>query len=359
MTPSNVVKPAGEFFASIDYLKRKPLFYVKSNKFIIFFDKSIFMSECTIVMYHYVRDLSRSRYPDINALTVDEFRYQLDYLESEYSFVTIDDLRSALFDGESLPSNAALLTFDDGLADHYDTVFPILKQRGIQGVFFPPVEPIENDTVLDVHKIHMVLAQRETDEQLLDAVLDLLEQYQEQYGLRSSSEYYDELAEEGRWDPEEIIFVKRLLQHALCEEARGTIIDNLFEQYLDVGEKILSNEWYMSKDQLQIMVDNGMYIGNHSVGHYWLNELSREQVVEEVERSLSFLDEINAETENWVMCYPYGGYSETTIDVVKNFGCTLGLTTEPCVANINQDDPLTLPRVDTNDLPQNVPHRQK
>ena len=195
------------------------------------------MSECTIVMYHYVRDLSRSRYPDINALTVEEFRYQLDYLESEYSFITIDDLRSALLDDESLPENAALLTFDDGFADHYETVFPILKQREIQGAFFPPVDPIENNTVLDVHKIHTVLAQRETDEQLLDTVLNLLEQYQEQFGLKPPNEYYDELAEEGRWDPEEIVFIKRLLQHALSEQARGTILDDLFDQYLSVDEE--------------------------------------------------------------------------------------------------------------------------
>jgi hypothetical protein len=37
-------------------------------------------SSLTIVMYHFVRDLARSRYPAIKALTVDAFRGQLDYL---------------------------------------------------------------------------------------------------------------------------------------------------------------------------------------------------------------------------------------------------------------------------------------
>jgi len=310
------------------------------------------MSECTIVMYHYVRDLSRSRYPDINALTVEEFRYQLDYLESEYSFITIDDLRSAFLDDESVPENAALLTFDDGFADHYETVFPILKQREIQGAFFPPVDPIENDTVLDVHKIHTVLAQRETDEELLDTVLDLLEQYQEQFGLKPANEYYDELAEEGRWDPEEIVFIKRLLQHALSEEARGTILDDLFGQYLSIDEETLSREWYMSKDQLRVMIDDGMYVGSHTANHYWLDTLSREEVVNEVEASLSFLDDINSPTNDWVMCYPYGGYNKTTISVLQEYDCALGLTTEPRVADIEADSALELPRLDTNDLPQ-------
>jgi len=310
------------------------------------------MSECTIVMYHYVRDLSRSRYPDINALTVDEFRYQLDYLESEYTFITVDELQSALLNDGDLPENAVLLTFDDGFADHYETVFPILKQRGIQGAFFPPVDPIENDTVLDVHKIHTILAERDDDEQLLNTVFGLLEQYQSQYELKSPDQYYDELAEEGRWDPEEIVFVKRLLQHALPEEARGNIIDDLFDQYLGVDEVTLSQEWYMTKDQLRVMVDNGMYIGSHTANHYWLDTLSRQEVVNEVKTSLAFLDDINSSTEEWVMCYPYGGYNEMVINVLREYECELALTTESRRANIVNDNPLELPRLDTNDLPQ-------
>lgn len=310
------------------------------------------MTECTIVMYHYVRDLSRSRYPDINALTVDEFRYQLDYLESEYTFITVDELQSALLNDGDLPENAVLLTFDDGFTDHYETVFPILKQRGIQGAFFPPVDPIENSTVLDVHKIHTILAQRDSDEQLLNTVFDLLGQYQSQFELKSSDQYYDELAEKGRWDRGEIVFVKRLLQHALPEEARRRIIDDLFNQYLGVGEETLSQEWYMTKDQLRVMVDDGMYVGNHTSNHYWLNTLSRQEVVDEVKTSLAFLDDINSSTEEWVMCYPYGAYSEMTIDVLREYDCGLGLTTENRIADARDDDPLRLPRLDTNDLPQ-------
>jgi len=234
-------------------------------------------------MYHYIRDLSKSRYPDINALTVDEFRFQLDYLESEYTFITVADLKSALVADETLPENAALLTFDDGFAEHYETVFPILKQRGIQGVFFPPVDPIVNDTVLDVHKIHTILAESHSDEQLLSTVFDLVEQYQSRFELNSPDSYYDELAEEGRWDSEEIVFIKRLLQHALPTEARQVIVDDLFEQYLAVDEQTLSQEWYLSKDQLRVMVDNGMYVGSHTANHYWLDTLSRHQVVAEIE----------------------------------------------------------------------------
>lgn len=47
-----------------------------------------------------------------------------------------------------------------------------------------------------------------------------------------------------------------------------------------------------------------------------------------------------------------GGYNEMTIDVLKQYGCVLGFTTDPRVVDIESDDPLELPRLDTNDLPQ-------
>src|SRR3546814_7258045 len=94
-------------------------------------------------MYHYVRDLQRTRFPEIKGLTVEGFRGQLDYLSRHYCFIGADDLIAAIRDPTAArPPNAALLTFDDGYADHYQTVFPILHERGIQGLFFPPARPL-------------------------------------------------------------------------------------------------------------------------------------------------------------------------------------------------------------------------
>jgi hypothetical protein len=58
----------------------------------------------------------------------------------------------------TLPERALLLTFDDGYADHYQTVFPLLDRLGLQGSFFPPARAILERRVLDVNKIHFLLA---------------------------------------------------------------------------------------------------------------------------------------------------------------------------------------------------------
>ena len=89
----------------------------------------------TIIMYHYVRNLKKSRYPEIKGLDLALFQEQLDFLEKQFHFITTEELLAAAKGTQTLPGNSLLLTFDDGYLDHYTNVFPILKERGIHGFF--------------------------------------------------------------------------------------------------------------------------------------------------------------------------------------------------------------------------------
>lgn len=303
-------------------------------------------------MYHYVRDLARSRYPDINGLCESEFRYQLEYLQEEYNLVSLDDCRSAIYYGDTLPSDPALLTFDDGFIDHYTTAFPILKEYGVPAAFFPPVEPIKTDTVLNVHKIHFILANCDNIHCLLDTVFECVNEYRDEFGLEMPETYYDRLAEPGRWDPEEVVFIKRLLQRSIEYGARSVILDDLFKQFVDIDEKVLSQELYMTPSQLRVMINEGMEVGSHTYSHRWLETLPRRKQCEEIKKSVNFLESIGVNTTNWTMCYPYGSYDETTLDILSETNCDLGLTTNNGVTHLDKENALTLERLDTNDLPQ-------
>lgn len=53
----------------------------------------------------------------------------------------------------------------------------------------------------------------------------------------------------------------------------------------------------------------------------------------------------------WVMCYPYGGWREGLVNLLREYNCTLGLTTEVATARLGVHDASLLPRHDTNDIP--------
>ena len=50
-----------------------------------------------------------------------------------------------------------LLTFDDGLSDHYQYVLPELRRRGLWGIFYIPAGPYQSGRMLDVHCIHLLI----------------------------------------------------------------------------------------------------------------------------------------------------------------------------------------------------------
>jgi len=92
-----------------------------------------------ILMYHYVSPLPADADTIRQDLTVtpEAFAAQLAYLrEQGYTSITLFDLAAALRGEASLPEKPIVLTFDDGYADTYTVVFPLLQQYGFKGTFF-------------------------------------------------------------------------------------------------------------------------------------------------------------------------------------------------------------------------------
>ena len=307
----------------------------------------------TVVMYHYVRELPRTRYPAIKGLLTSQFKNQLAYLSQYYTFVTIEDCLSNLYKGAHLPSNACLLTFDDAYIDHFLTVFPILESNRIQGCFFPPAKVIIKHEVLDVNKIHFILASAyKCLDHLISDVNACLHKYRSEYLLKSNSYYYSKLAIKCRFDSPDIVFIKRLLQMELKEKVRKLIINELFSKYVTKDEESFSRELYMDIDQMKCMLRNGMYIGGHGNKHDWLDKLPLVKQENEVNETLKFLRKVGVPMKDWVMAYPYGVYNDSLIEILKKSGCALAFTTKVDIANLTKENAYTLERLDTNDFPK-------
>lgn len=131
------------------------------------------MSRLYISTYHYTRDLRHSRYPKIKGLDVALFKQQLDFLEQNFSVVRMEDVMEAADGGKELPDDALLLTFDDGYIDNFTVAFPLLMEHGMQGSFFIPGKTFAENTLLDVNKLHFVLACAPIDRLVAD-VKDLI-----------------------------------------------------------------------------------------------------------------------------------------------------------------------------------------
>jgi peptidoglycan/xylan/chitin deacetylase (PgdA/CDA1 family) len=310
----------------------------------------------SIIMYHYVRDLRRSRFPNLKGLDTDQFREQIAYIQAHYTVIGGDELLAAaeVRGWDTLPPSALLLTFDDGYADHFTQVFPILRRANIPGCFFPPARCVLDDHVLDVNKIHFVLASVPDKKVIVDSIFGMLNEYGPHYHTEDPEHYWRKLAVASRFDPKEIVFIKSVLQRELPEELRQIIINRLFQEYVTSDESSFARELYMSTDQIVCMRESGMFIGSHGYGHYWLDGLDSAGQKREVELGLEFLRRVGAREDRWIMSYPYGAYDNRLLSILRNSGCRIGLTTSVGIADLERDNLLTLPRLDANDLPKRV-----
>ncbi|MFC1679751.1 polysaccharide deacetylase family protein [Elusimicrobiota bacterium] len=306
----------------------------------------------SIVMYHYVRDLAHSRYPEIKGLSTDLFEGQIAYFRKHYNVISAYDLMDAVENGADLPPRSLLLTFDDAYADHFTDVFPILDREKLPGCFFPPAKTVVERRVLQVNKIHFVLASVKDKSVLVDSLRGSLDENRSAYRLDSNEHYWADFGVASRHDPPEVMFIKSMLQRELPRKLRHVITDELFGRFVSSDEESFSAELYMSLDQIACLQRNGMYVGSHGSEHSWLNTISKDEQEREIDLSLRFLDKIGSDTKRWIMCYPFGAHNESLLALLKERNCAVGLTTEVRIADLGQDDPLTLPRLDTNDFPK-------
>ncbi|SHI17301.1 Polysaccharide deacetylase [Butyrivibrio fibrisolvens DSM 3071] len=303
-----------------------------------------------ISMYHYTRDLKHSRYPGIKGLDIRLFRQQMEFFKTNCNVVTMEQVIDAAKGNSMLPENAVLLTFDDGYIDNFTCAYPILEEFGFQGSFFIPGKTFTTHQLLDVNKIHYIIASADIGKLVTD-VKQKMDYYRgREFDYPDTEELWNQYAVDERFDGKETIFVKRILQTVLPEMVRKQIADDLFDKYVGVTQEQLAYELYMTPEQIRTLKKNGMFIGLHGYDHYWLGNLPHEQMKEDILKALDTIEEF-IDPKEWVMNYPYGDYSDEVVEFIKDKGAVIGLTTDVAVARIGMDSNFLLPRLDCNDFP--------
>lgn len=299
------------------------------------------------VMYHYVRDVKDTEFPELKALDIDAFRAQVDYCASRYEMASLASAL-AFLSGEYQPERPlCLLTFDDGLADHYEHVTPILVDRGIQGVFFLTTGCIEEGFVLSVHKSHFLMAflgfHRYRDELLnrLQALHPGLTPVPDE--VRAGQTY--------RWDELEVATFKYLMNYQLTPDLRDEVLTSVFLDALG-GEEEFAARVYLSWARAREMQAAGMSIGGHTHTHPVLSECAPTRQREEIERCNSLLTRRMGKQELLPFAYPYGKqttFNSVSVDLLRGVGFACAFSTEVGMG-VRGVDPFAVPRVDPKDL---------
>lgn len=111
-----------------------------------------------VLFYHVVSDTPlphiRHLYPH---KTASEFEADVVYLKTHYRLPTLQQFIDEARGGEHRERPSAMLTFDDGMAECFDLVRPILLKHRVPGVFFVTKSFIDNRELFYRHKVSLCI----------------------------------------------------------------------------------------------------------------------------------------------------------------------------------------------------------
>jgi len=250
------------------------------------------LADLVTVMWHYVRDADAEPRVGAGFVDVATFDAQLDRIGRLRTIVGWRQVAEALAGGRPLPSDAVLLTFDDGVVDHHRTVLPRLADRGWPAVFFVTARR-PGDRLAVGHRIHVLLADHSPAE-LRNAVVDRL-------ALVDGAAFRAAERRERAAGFAPIDVLKRALQRDVADVA-GPILSALIDERHG-SEPEVADALHLSADQVAELRAAGMTIGGHGRRHLWFDWEPEDRVRAEIADSATFLA---ADLKPWAFAYPYG-----------------------------------------------------
>jgi peptidoglycan/xylan/chitin deacetylase (PgdA/CDA1 family) len=300
------------------------------------------------VMYHYVRNPS-TELPHLKFLHFDNFRKQLDFFDGQFGIATVDEF-TKFINGNQQANDKIILTFDDGLKDHYEFVFPELKARELTAFFYVSTGVLDSDKLLSVHRLHVLLGKYggkkiydSLGRYIKDSMLNI------EHTEKFKNNTYN--TQDNDWYSSEI---KRIFNYYIDYSRQKDVLDKMMDEFFP-NETAIAKDFYLNEAEIKEMSVAGMVFGGHTVHHFLLSKCDAVLQDKEITGSVKRMER-TAQVSTRTFCYPYGGtqsYNDDTIAILKNASIDFAFSVGPkdIDNNILPKERLYLPRYDCNYFP--------
>jgi peptidoglycan/xylan/chitin deacetylase (PgdA/CDA1 family) len=239
---------------------------------------------------------------DGGLVKAEQFRRQLRLLKSRYHVVSPKEVLAWAVEAHELPDRSVLLTCDDGLLNTLTDMAPVLREENLSCLFF-------------------VLGPST--------------------GQSSQRLWYEDLyllllaAPAGSFSFESLGVTVELKGRGQRRQVWGSLLKKLSqfdqperERFIETARARfgLSKEWdagfrssearrrrfsLLNLNELRQLVDQGMYVGSHTLNHPMLSQQSSELAWKEISESRSALENVLG-ARVWALAYPFGDVASVT-----------------------------------------------
>jgi peptidoglycan/xylan/chitin deacetylase (PgdA/CDA1 family) len=233
------------------------------------------------------------------------FEKQIRWVSKNFEIIRLDDL----IRGAPIPSESALITFDDGFKSVYSSAFPVLKSLKVPATIFLTGAHINEKRVPWISHLHYIIDNG----------------YPKSNTIEIDKNYYNlsERSEKVRL----LSSVKTLLKEKNYKDISKVLSE--LEKKLDIylpHNVLLEN--FLSKQEIDELSDHGWTIGNHTYNHVNLNCLGSEEVTNEIVYAQRALRQFKQYRD--VLAIPFGdsnSFSRRVIDIAHRNGISYIFTT--------------------------------
>jgi peptidoglycan/xylan/chitin deacetylase (PgdA/CDA1 family) len=266
-----------------------------------------------VLTYHRVAELNAltSAFGDVVDATPAQLDRQVAFLAQHFRFIGVRDLMG-FYRGGRLPPNPVMLTFDDGYAECYTEVLPILRRHNAVATFFVPTSYLEERRLFWWDRICLLLERSRRD------CIELSYPFSMRLVLAEG---------------------KQRAMSALTGVVKtyaGLDLDHFLEHLaracdVEVGreeERSLADGMLLTWDQLRALAETGMEVESHTRTHRVMNTLTRQQICEELVGSRADL-EAQLGRRVSALAYPVGypvRHVPHVLDALREAGYDLAFT---------------------------------
>ena len=216
-----------------------------------------FLSLC----YHYVRE-NNNTFPRILGTKREVFEDNICMIQQNYQMIDLDNVLNFLSNKQDFITSKTgmLITFDDGLSDHYEAA-KILAEHNVKATFFIPTCIIEEKLPPNPTIIHYCIAK---------------------YGISNFLEYYDlslkkfeinntqfkisfNKNNDNPWDI--IKQIKNIFKYKFSYTISRKILLDIYNNSLLQDDPNIFQSMHLTDDKIKLMIDMGHSIGVHTHSH--------------------------------------------------------------------------------------------
>ena len=276
-----------------------------------------------IMMYHRVLDRDDPEYADTPpglAVTTEVFEHQVRFLKRHFQPISMTELVTHLREGTPLPSQAVVISFDDGWRDNYVNALPILKELGLPAIMYLTTDFIGTCNLMWFDRVGRLLQRQALSYAQIAEAIDRVAAEHPEAAAAQSLKSADVLALNNNLALL-MDYLKKLTPRLLYAAV------DAMEDVAGVSGKPSSGSPVMVNwDEVRDMQANGIEFGSHGCSHTIMPRMETADLKRELIESKAIIEEHTGQPIT-LLAYPNGDYDDRVVKLVAEAGYVSAVTT--------------------------------